>query len=119
MGRGGADGAQTKGLGMKRLILAPLALILAGCNGSADGYQFGDPEFERAKPNIEIVTYESVSAVRAAAPKGAHVEGRDLMAWAVLRKDGCTIHVLDPSVSYQPEWLGHEVAHCVWGRWHD
>lgn len=94
------------------------ALLLAGCGEAADGYQFEGKEFERPRPGIEIVTHRSVAELRAAAPASAQAEGRELMAWAVIRPDGCTVHVVDPSAAWKPEWLGHEVAHCVWGRWH-
>lgn len=101
--------------------LAFLLLLLAGCDqgGAADGYRFGQKEFDRTRPAITIVTHPTIADLRAKAPKAAQQpEGRDLMAWSIIRPDGCEVHVVDPARSYQPQWIGHEVAHCVWGRWH-
>ena len=30
----------------------------------------------------------------------------------------CTIHVLRIATHYAPEWLGHEMVHCIHGRFH-
>lgn len=106
---------------MKRALTIVAALALAGCgvaSEAADGYQFGVKEFERSRPNITVVTYASPTDLRAAAPASAKRSDRELMAWGIIRPDGCEIHIIDPAVSYQPEWIGHEVAHCAWGRWH-
>ena len=102
---------------MRALALAAV-LLLAGCNQSPDGYRFESAEWERTQPNITVVAHPSLAALRAAAPAEARVEGRDLMAWSRITREGCEMHVVDPSASYQPQWIGHEVAHCVWGRWH-
>lgn len=97
---------------------APLLFLLAGCN-APDGYRFDEKEFERTPVTVSIVTHETVADLRAAAPPAATVgEDHDLMAWSEIRGSRCEIHVVDPAVAYQPEWLGHELAHCVWGRWH-
>lgn len=101
---------------MKRAAL--LLLLLAGCQGS-DTYQFERKEFERAEPAITIVTHPTLADLRAKAPAAARQgEGRRLMAWSIIRPDGREVHVVDPAKQWRPEWIGHEVAHCVWGRWH-
>lgn len=106
---------------MKRALTIVAALALAGCGGSgdaADGHRFVGKEFDRSRPNITVVTHATLTDLRAAAPASAKRGDRELMAWGVIRPDGCEIHIIDPAVSYQPEWIGHEVAHCAWGRWH-
>jgi hypothetical protein len=31
----------------------------------------------------------------------------------------CTMYILDPQVArYEPEFIGHEFTHCVFGNWH-
>jgi len=45
-------------------------------------------------------------------------DGRELMAWSIIRAGNCEVHIVDPSRSYQPQWTGHEVTHCIWGRFH-
>ena len=103
---------------MKR-ALAFAALLVAGCDGSApDGYRFKGKEFERAAPGITVVVHPSAEDLRAKAPAAARSEDRLLMAWSVITPTGCEMHVVDPAKSYQPQWIGHEAAHCIWGRWH-
>ncbi|SKB62105.1 hypothetical protein [Sphingopyxis flava] len=93
------------------------AVLLAGC-GPADGYQFERKEFERAAPNITVVTHPSLKALRDAAPASAKEGAAELQAWSAITSRGCEMHIVDPTQSYQPEWIGHEAAHCVYGRWH-
>lgn len=111
---------------MKRLAFLALAL-LAGCDQqpAADGYDFGRKEFTHPAPAIKIVIHKSIEDLRASAPGNTiadtAAEGRVLMAYSIMHPGGigtCTVHIVDPAVSYQPEWIGHEVAHCIWGRWH-
>tara|TARA_R110000868_G_scaffold92872_3_gene257510 strand:- start:3886 stop:4215 length:330 start_codon:yes stop_codon:yes gene_type:complete len=108
---------------MKWIIVA--AFALASCNNSgpgADGYRFGEAEYRRPTVQLSIVEHRSLSELQgAASAAGADVsEGRSLRAFGVISGDraSCTIHVVAPDVDYQPEWLGHEVAHCLYGRWH-
>lgn len=105
---------------MIRAAIIATALLLAGCGtDAADGYQFGKATFEAQQPNITIVTHPTMADLRRAAPPGTYDKGKvELMAWARIRQDSCEIHVIDPHVAWKPEWLGHEVAHCVWGEWH-
>lgn len=109
--------------GVEHFFLAMLTvsavLGLAGCNQSADGHRFERKEFERTSPNITIVTHASIADLRAKFPTSTKArEGDEIMAWSIIRSDTCEIHIVDPARSYQPEWIGHEVAHCVWGRFH-
>lgn len=105
---------------MKRAsLLFASSVSLASCGQAEDGYRFERKEFERAQPAITIVTHPTIADLRAKAPAGAkQTKDRDLMAWSVLRSTGCEVHIVDPARSYQPIWLGHEVTHCVWGRFH-
>ena len=104
-----------------RLILL-LAFALAACGRQApDGYSFDRKEFDRSRVEVSVFTYGGEAALRhAAAEMGVQPEGRKLMAFGFVEKGraACTVHVVDPAVSYQPEWLGHELAHCLYGRWH-
>lgn len=111
-------------MALVRHALALLALaILAGCKGpAADGYKFEGAEYERAHVTLRIVTHDDLPSLRLAAlGAGAQVEqGREIMAWSLISGDRatCTVHVVNPRRSYAPEWLGHELAHCIYGRWH-
>lgn len=105
--------------------LTALALTLASCDNSsgqgADGYTFEKRERNPATHSIRVVEYDTLQQLQAAIPPGHVPEGRELQAWGTINKSGtqCTIHVLRPERSYKPEWIGHEAAHCFWGRWHN
>ena len=110
--RGGYLGALTL------VLLLPLAIALAGCgkSASADGYTFGKAEWIRTDSKISFVIHPSAKALQAAFPGG---KGTDkLAAWSLIRGDTCIVHIIDPAVSYEPEYIGHEITHCVYGRWH-
>jgi len=106
---------------MMRALALMAPLVLLACKQPAtDGYRFDGAEYEREQVVVRIETHHSLAELRAAAPASARDGERQLMAWAVLAPDraSCTIHVVDPAASYAPEWLGHELAHCLYGRWH-
>jgi len=92
-------------------------VLLAGC-GPADGYTFEQKEFDRSAPNITVVTHPSLKDLREAAPASAKEGKAELQAWSAITRHGCEMHIVDPARSYQPEWIGHEATHCVYGRWH-
>ncbi len=102
---------------MKRAALA--LLLLAGCGQGSDSYTFERKEFDRPQPSITIVTHPTLADLRAKAPASAKSHsGRALFAWSIIRPTNCEVHVVDPAKDWRHEWIGHEVAHCVWGRWH-
>lgn len=100
------------------------ALLLAACDGGsgvgADGYRFGHKEKQDTELEISVVVHNTRNEVlEAAEDAGVTIpQSRVLMAWGELRGSACTIHIISPEVAYEPEWLGHELAHCIWGRWH-
>ena len=91
---------------------------LSACGESPDGYTFDGAEFERRQQPVTVVEHASLRDLKRAAPDEAHVEGRELMGFSYLRSDGCEIHVGDLRKSAARAWLGHEMTHCVYGRWH-
>jgi len=104
-------------------ILALTLLFLASCNQpnvGADQYQFGKKQYENSAVAVNIVTYKTKADLLRASRKYG-VNNPDLVAFSLLspiRTDVCEIHMMDPSVSYQPEFVGHEFLHCVYGQWH-
>lgn len=102
---------------MKRLVLG-FALILAGCNQAPDGYVFEKAEFERRTQPVTVIEHSTLTALRDAAPKEALQANRDLMGFSYLRPTGCEIHVTILKGGEARAWLGHEMTHCVYGRWH-
>lgn len=107
----------------KLLTTVLLAFTVVSCkpapNKGADGYQFGTPQYEKQQVTINVVTYQKRSDLLKEAKKyGANSE--TLVAFSVLKFpfDTCTVHMVDPRVKYEPEFIGHEFAHCVYGQWH-
>lgn len=111
---------------MRRLLTYGLLLVLAACTvesrAGKDGYVFEKKEFEKTSIKVEMITYKTkAELLKAAKQLNITVESnRELAAFATLRpsQNACTIHTMDPSKSYEPEFMGHELAHCFYGRWH-
>jgi hypothetical protein len=109
---------------MFKKMSAVLLLLLTSCNPSpkqgADGYTFGEKQYEKSTVQINIVTYQSSADLQRALGNRAGVDASNVVAFSVLRPpfDTCTIHMVDPAVAYQPEFVGHEMLHCVYGQWH-
>lgn len=106
---------------MRRGAAIALILALAACGPqpAADGYKFEKTEFDRERFEVVMVQYDdNKSFLEAATAHGAGTEG--LQAFAVLRASDtrCEIHIMRVATHYAPEWLGHELAHCMHGRWH-
>ena len=112
---------------MKHLLAALALLILAACNSNVgtDGHEF-DPdqaEYKFTDFRVTVTTYPSVQNMRhiAKTEHGVNLpEDRLLYGFAILdnRSADCHIHIVDPAVDYAPEWMGHELMHCIYGRWH-
>lgn len=107
---------------MKKICII-LALLVASCNQpvsnrGADGYQFGDRQYERESVQVKIVTYKTKREFDAALRKYKLPE--ETVAFTELYPpfDTCTIHMVDPAISYEPEFVGHEFLHCAYGQWH-
>lgn len=106
---------------MKRMVLS--CLLLAACDGGnpeADGYVFSKGEYLNPDVNVVFVLHPSTDELLETAPPSARVKGASLEAYSLIRNGGadCEVHIVDPNASYKPEWIGHEMAHCLTGRWH-
>ncbi len=114
--------------------LCPLATLLlpmpAQARNAADGYRFEQAEFLRADFRVAVVEYDSAEDVAIAAENaGAMIAARQVgnygrsvsskvLAWSRIREGVCEIHIIKATVEYRPDLLGHELAHCIYGRWH-
>ncbi len=112
----------------KALLVSACFIGLVAATGAnplrgLDGYGFNKKEFVQDTVQVTLVTYETQDDFNKAYSKtnGENVpRGRELNAFATFNKANktCEIHTIDPSVRYKPEFLGHELAHCFYGRWH-
>lgn len=109
-----------------RIMLA-LPLILAACGPQPgdDGYAFREKEYDRNPVSVSHIFYQSRDELLAEAGRRGVVfeknrAGRAREAFSVLSVPAakCTIHIIDPAIDWQPTLLGHETAHCFFGRWH-
>jgi hypothetical protein len=87
-----------------------------------DGYRFGKKEFTHLNFEVVVVEHKSTKdLVDFAESKKIHTNPRKILkALSVinLEKNVCEIHIIDPDEEYMPAFIGHELAHCIYGRWH-
>lgn len=107
-----------------RIGLIALTLLI-GCNEAnpvaADGYRFERAEWVNTDLRVRLVLHETVEDLaREAKRAGAAVSGEEaVQAWGEIDAHGnCTLHIVDPRKRYMPEWIGHELTHCAFGRFH-
>lgn len=105
---------------------ASFALIFAtSCEkqkNAADGYYFEKETFVRTELTVHVVLVQSQAEMEKllASKNKTLAPGREVVAFSVLYTNTpeCTIYMMDPKVVYQPEFVGHEFVHCVYGDWH-
>lgn len=108
-------------------LILGLGLFLSSCDDgpkrAADDYYFEEKEFERTSLGVTVVLFETRREFEETAKQKL---GRDFPVETVaafgslsLVGNNCTIYTMDASVQYEPEFLGHELAHCIWGRFHE
>lgn len=86
---------------------------------AADGYVFKRKEYVQLRLDVRIVEHANYRELKAAMPAGTQPFADDVKAWSAVSADGfCEIHIVDQKKAYAPEALGHELAHCIYGRWH-
>ena len=107
-------------------VLVVFAIIIVGCSPQP---QF-DPEFNKEVDviKVQLITYDSRRDLNRAYNEwvGPH-HSVDLdtnqLGWATWTTDTCTIHINGAlKTSNRKEYLytlGHEYAHCIYGRYHD
>lgn len=107
------------------VLIGILLFVITSCkplsNMGADGYAFGTPQYEKQSVTVRVVTYDSTASLRVAAKSRYNVDNPDIAAFSVIEApafDVCTIHMVDPTKKYQPEFIGHEFTHCIYGQWH-
>jgi hypothetical protein len=107
----------------RRVFLLAIFFLIGSCDQpktGADGYRFEKMDFERSQLSVTLVPYPSAKALQAAGKRFGVERAESLAAFATLSRSEprCTIHYVHPQVSYEPEWLGHELVHCIYGQFH-
>lgn len=85
---------------------------------SADGFAFKRKQFTLRNVNVKMVYYQHAADLNAEYKKQNGTVPYAL-AFSVYKDGFCEIHVLDPSLSYEPALIGHELMHCFHGKFHD
>jgi hypothetical protein len=111
---------------LKKFVWFTLVLCLTGCKptstgtySTADGYSFERKEFTRTVVDLRIVIHPS-QADLSSSINVTDGSNAPVMAYSIISPTGntCTVHIVDPAVKYTPEWIGHEITHCIFGRFH-
>lgn len=88
----------------------------------ADGYYFEKETFTRTDIQVKIVLVQNQNEMTKLLEEHGRTPaaGNQVAAFSSLSKETseCTIYMIDPKLSYQPEFIGHELVHCIYGNWH-
>lgn len=87
---------------------------------ASDNYRFLEKEYETLKPGVEFVLMRNQEEYNTVMKKHFGRDWKKISAFTFWdkQKATCKIYIKDPAWSYEPEYIGHEVAHCIWGRFH-
>lgn len=87
----------------------------------ADGYSFGSKEFTRSTVEVTFVTFKSKwDMIKYTREHGIYMPNDVQSVSTISKSDNkCTIYTVDPASRYIPEQYGHELTHCIYGRWHE
>ena len=106
-----------------------VSLVLGGCASSgatntyrygADDFKFLVKEYENLSPKVNFVLLKNQAEYNSARKKKLGVKWDSVSAFTLwIPSTGeCTVYIKDPEWKWEPELIGHEVAHCIWGRYH-
>ncbi len=86
-----------------------------------DKYTFGEPQYVKDYSYIRRVKYKTFGALALSARQHGFKRWQAVRAFAIQDPSivgPCTVHIVDPQVSYHPDYFGHESLHCFYGNWH-
>lgn len=108
-------------------VLFLLLVFLTGCVTSppkfkygADEHRFLVKEYENLSPKVNFILLNNEAEYDSARKKKLGTRWDTVSAFTLwIPETGeCTIYIKDPEWKWEPELIGHEVAHCIWGRYH-
>lgn len=115
---------------MKQIIAILSCFLLTACapmekrggtlTASLDGHRFIEKEYENLSPLVEFILVKNQEEYERIFKEKFGANWSNISAFTLWNpKVGkCKIYIKDPLWRYEPELIGHEVAHCIWGRWH-
>lgn len=108
---------------LKATIAGLCILTLTACSSlGTDGFFFKHKEESNNNINVSVVEYPDQSRLHDKAKEySLDLNGKlDIYGFNVYKpsENTCIIHIVDPEKTWMPEILGHELAHCIYGKWH-
>lgn len=89
---------------------------------TVDDHIFDQPENINSNLKVTVKLYRDKKGLQKEYRKNPfnRLDHNTINAFTSLDKKNnkCTIHVLSPATNYEPQYLGHELFHCIYGRWH-
>lgn len=101
-----------------------LLCVIVSCDMSkktgVDGYWFKQESFTRNSFTTDIVLVPNEEELKKLFAEKGGENAENLAAFTLLSQteNKCTIYMIDPKVQYEPEFIGHELVHCIYGEWH-
>lgn len=87
-----------------------------------DGYYFEEPSLFMPEFSIKVEMFDNEKDIsKEYERKTGEYAPRNLVAFAIVSANTfeCTIYIIDPQKKYMPEFIGHELVHCLYGEWHN
>ena len=114
---------------MKNLFYILICVFLSSCAiqqntpdrvTAKDGYRFLIKEYENLEPGVQFILIRNEEEREQMMKKVFGNRWKKIAGFTYWNenKKTCRIVVPDPAWKYQPEVIGHEVAHCIWGKFH-
>ena len=114
--------------GLVVMFFVLLLIVITSCDSKpkrvgVDGYYFEKETFTHTSFPVEVVLVQSdaemARLIREAKNVQGEVDPKAVAAFSSIRSDGrCKVYMIDPKIRYEPQWIGHEFVHCVYGVWH-
>lgn len=112
-----------------KLFIVLMVLLTAGCANTtgtgkykygSDNHKFLVKEYENLNPEIHFVLLKDEAEYNSARKRTLGTRWDSVSAFTLwIPETGkCTVFIKDPEWEWEPELIGHEVAHCIWGRFH-
>ena len=87
-----------------------------------DGYIMNNADINHSAIQLNVHMYRTVSAFNQSARAHGvpYQPGIETQGFTVYRVNNnvCDMYIYDPAYRYKPEFIGHELVHCIYGDFH-
>jgi hypothetical protein len=84
-----------------------------------DGYRVDKAEYDHSRINLVVYKYRTEKEFRAAVARTGESRRVEGLTYSSPDTTECVMLVRDPAFRYEPDTLGHELTHCIYGSFHD